>query len=108
MEYYQQARGIPEVNICPLNSLTSQTYTIDGSTHKVIIAQNGDIIQDSTNATFWHGASRHAWKYFIDNVANPIKQHLINHNLQNQIRYIVLCKGVPFNIQVGCEFPSVA
>lgn len=103
-EYYRLARGIPAVNICPLDSLTSQTYTSDGSTHRVIIAQNGDIIQDSTNATFWYGATRHAWKYFVDNIANPIRQHLINNNLQNQIRYIVLCKGVPFKIQAGGDW----
>lgn len=58
--YYQLARGIPEVNICPLDSLTSQTITIDGSTHRVVIAQEGDIIQDSITAANWHGATRHA------------------------------------------------
>ncbi len=107
-EYYRLARGIPAVNICPLNSLTSQTITIDGSTHRVIIAQNGDIIQDSSkNILPWTGANRHAWVYFLNNVSTPIRNWITSHNLTSTIRYIVLCKGVPYKIQAGSDWQAL-
>ncbi|HQF42834.1 MAG TPA: hypothetical protein PK073_07950, partial [Ignavibacteriaceae bacterium] len=47
MQYYVNARGIPTSNIVPLNDLISHDITIDGVTHPVIIAENGNIIRDS-------------------------------------------------------------
>ena len=41
----------------------------------------------------------HAWKYYLDHVYTPIKNWLTSHNLSSTIRYIVLCKGIPFKIQ---------
>ena len=106
--YYQNARGIPEINIVPLNSLISHNITVGGSTHNVIIAEGGNIIRDSINHINgnWY-ASQHAWKYFYQYVALPIKQHLINNNLTSTIKYIVLCQGLPYKIQAGADSGAV-
>lgn len=60
MDYYKTARGIPAENIVALDGLVSKDITIDGSTHRVIIAQEGDIIRDSINHEGPFGATRHA------------------------------------------------
>lgn len=106
--YYVNARGIPTSNIVHLNSLISHNITLDGSTHSVSLAEGGNIIRDSINHIngTWF-ATPHAWKYFYQYFALPIKQHLINNNLTSTIRYIVLCKGVPFKIQPGGDHSSV-
>lgn len=106
--YYQNSRGIPEINIVPLNNLISHNITVDGSTHNVIIAEGGNIIRDSINHIngTWF-ATPHAWKYFYQYLALPIKQHLINNNLTTTIKYIVLCKGTPFYIQAACDSTNV-
>jgi len=101
MNYYVDARGIPNpLNVVRLDSLVDKDVTIDGSTHRVKIVQVTDIIQDSVNnANNVDWTTKHAFKYFLDNIATPIKTHLVNNNLLYTIRYIVLCKGVPFKIQ---------
>ena len=69
-DYYQNARGIPESNIVPLLNLKDQDITIDGETHRVKIVQVTDIIQDSVNnANNAVTPTKHAWKYFLDNIA---------------------------------------
>lgn len=105
MEYYQQKRNIPGSNIVPLLNLKDQDVTVDGSTHRVKIVQVTDMIQDSVNnANNAVIPTRHAFKYFLDNIATPIKTHLINSNLFSTIRYIVLCKGIPFKIQAARDY----
>lgn len=91
----------------PLDELTSKNITVDGSTHKVIIAEGGNIIRDSINHLTgnWF-ATRHAWKYFYQYVAAPIKDHITSNNLDSII-YIVLCKGTPFYIQAACDSTNV-
>lgn len=100
MEYYQNARNIPSSNIFGLDSLKSHSITVDGVTHPVIISDGGNIIRDSINqeSGTWY-ATQHAWKYFYQYVAAPIKDYIANNNLTSTIRYIVLCKGVPYKIQ---------
>jgi len=107
-DYYKTARNIPVSNILGLNSLISHNINIDGVTHPVIIAQETDNIRDSINheSGTWY-ATEHAWKYFYQNVAMPIKSYLTNNNLTSTIRYIVLCKGVPSKIQAGADSGSV-
>lgn len=65
--YYVNARNIPSSNIVPLNNLISHNITVDGSTHKVIIAEGGNIIRDSINHTngTWY-ASRQPGNIFIN------------------------------------------
>jgi uncharacterized protein (TIGR03790 family) len=99
MNYYVSMRKIPNpLNVCPLDSLMDSTVTINGITHQIVIAQNGDIIRD-LNQVNSDNPSFHAWKYFLDRIADPIKNYLDNNNLTTTIRYIVLCKGIPFKIQ---------
>jgi len=105
--YYRDVRNIPTSNIVPLY-LPDTAITIGGVTHPITIAEGGNIIRDSTNHIngTWY-ATRHAWKYFYQYVALPIKEHLINNNLTSTIRYIVLCKGTPFYIQAACDSTNV-
>lgn len=105
MEYYLSARNIPEVNVVPLNLPDSIEITIDNVTHWVGLAQGTDIIRDfnqhsdsAVTTTF------HAWRYYLDYVAAPIKDWITSHNLTSTIRYIVLCKGVPFKIQAAGDY----
>lgn len=106
-DYYKTARGIPVSNIFGLDSLVSHNITIGGVTHPVIIAEQGNIIRDELNHEWgtWY-ATQHAWKYFYQYIAAPIKEHIAANNL-NSIRYIVLCKGVPFKIQAGADSSKV-
>ena len=106
-DYYQNARGIPENNIVPLNSLMDHNITVDGSSHNVTLAEGGNIIRDTINHFYgtWY-ATRHAWKYFYQYLAAPIKDHITSNNLTS-IRYIVLCKGTPFYIQAACDSTNV-
>lgn len=101
--YYRDARGIPSSNIVPLN-LPDTTITVDGVTHLVKLVEGGNIIRDSVNHAIqtWF-ATQHAWKYFYQYVAEPIKDHLVSNNLTETIRYIVLCKGTPFKIQAAVD-----
>ncbi len=104
--YYRDACNIPNSNIVPLY-LPDTTIVIDGVTHPVIIAQETDIIRDSINHAIgtWY-ATEHAWKYFYQYVAAPIKNHITSNNLTS-IRYIVLCKGVPFKVQAAADSAAV-
>jgi len=101
--YYRNVRGIPITNVIGLY-LPDTTITVNGVTHPVIIAQETDIIRDSINHELNNGTKTfHAWRYYLDNIATPIKTHLVNNNLLSTIRYIVLCKGVPFKIQANAD-----
>jgi hypothetical protein len=110
--YYVNARGIPESNIIRLDNLTDEWFTYDGTSHWIEIVQSGDILKDTTQA--WEdspyvtnggaGATFHSWQYFYERIADPIKQYLetkiVNGiPLKETIRYIVLCKGVPYKLQ---------
>ena len=96
--YYVNARGIPDplnvVDLAPLPFNTTITY--QGVPHNIVVVQYGDRISDISNPTA--NPTFHAWKYFLDYIATPIKQHLQNYDLEETIRYIVLCKGIPFEV----------
>ncbi|HSH64807.1 MAG TPA: TIGR03790 family protein, partial [Bacteroidia bacterium] len=91
--------------------------TYNNEEHIVKIVQSGDIIQDSTQAEIDSAqsgfqSSFHAWQYFYDHIAVPIKQHLENTfvngvPLKETIRYIVLCKGIPFKIQAMGDWSGI-
>lgn len=111
-DYYVDARNIPAINVVELNGLTNEWFTYGGTTHWIEIVQSGDILKDTTQA--WEdspsvtnggaGATFHAWEYFHERIATPIKLYLENTfvngiPLKETIRYIVLCKGIPFKLQ---------
>ena len=104
-DYYQNARGIPSSNIVPLDSLVNKEITIDSETHVVGLAQETDIIRDFYQDAIWAVTpTKHAFRYFLDNISTPIRDWITSHNLTSTIRYIVLCKGVPFKIQSGGDW----
>lgn len=108
MQYYINARNIPSTPNTLGLYLPDTTITVGGDTHTVVIAEGGNIIRDlvSHNWGTWF-ASPHAWKYFYQYLAAPIKEHLVNNNLSETVRYIVLVKGVPFKVQAGADSGSV-
>ncbi|MBV6418876.1 MAG: hypothetical protein DAHOPDDO_00086 [Ignavibacteriaceae bacterium] len=103
MQYYVSARGIPITNIVPLNQIQdSVIINYGGEDHLIVLDQQKEIIKDVNNATTDY-ATKHAWIYFNERIAKPIAQHLkttiVNGDtLKNIIRFIVLCKGIPFRI----------
>lgn len=111
--YYQLKRGIPENNICPLISLPMrEILNYNGEDHVIKIVQSGDIIQDSTQAEIdsansGYQSSFHAWEYFYDHIAVPIKAYITSNNLTSTIRYIVLCKGIPYKIQAMGDWSGI-
>lgn len=84
MNYYKTARGIPASNIIGLDNLSNHDITIDGVMHPVIIAEGGNIIRDELNHEWgtWY-ATQHAWKYFYQYIAAPIKEHIAANNLNS-------------------------
>lgn len=110
MHYYINKRGIPFSNVISpgLNLPDSTQITVNGVTHWVGIRQVTDNIRDLYNHSIgtWY-ATEHAWKYFYQYVALPIKNYLTMHNLTNTIRYIVLCKGVPFKVQAAGDSSAI-
>ena len=104
MNYYKTLRNIPANNILVIE-LDTQIVIDD---HVIKLVQNGEIIRDTTQAwldRFWTaGATIHAWQYFNTYIFLPIQSYLANtivngYPLKNNIRYIVLCKGIPMRIQ---------
>jgi len=113
MEYYVNARGIPSsTNVLPL-SLPRRIINLGdwSGNHVVKLGFDNQNIVDSTWAK-WDSshcvdtAKFNAYQYFIEEVANPIRQHLQNNNLTSTIRYIVMCQGVPYKIQAVGDWSS--
>lgn len=108
MEYYVNVRGIPiSTNVLPLDLPRRVISVGDWSDpHVVKLGFDNQNIVDSTWAK-WDSthcvdtAKFHAWQYFIEEIANPIRTHLVNNNLTETVRYILMCQGVPYKIQ-GC------
>jgi len=114
MNYYKNARGIPGSNIVGLPDLDTLANIIDletGIEHLIELQQGEgnekEIIYDTQGR--FDTVYKHAWIYFIDRIAEPIAYHLrttvVNGDtLKNTIRFIVLCKGVPFKIQAAGDW----
>jgi len=106
--YYQQRRGIPESNIVPLDELEdSILINYDGEDHLIVLDQQGEIIKDWNNQNGWC-PTKHAWIYFNERMAIPIANHLNNTYvngvpLKDIIRFIVLCKGIPYRINTKTD-----
>lgn len=114
--YYIEMRGIPESNVVSLDGLEDVNLTYENSTHHIAIVQSGDILRDETQSAIdsvtEEGGTFHAWQYFYERIAIPIKQHLENtfvngKKLKETIRYIVLCKGIPPKLQSRYDVSGV-
>ena len=115
MNYYKNARGIPASNIVALDSLEPLVTITDPVTlvpHQIELQQGEgnekEIIVDTDNYGWWLGTTKHAWIYFNEKIAIPIASHLkttiVNGDtLKNTIRFIVLCRGVPFRVQAKVD-----
>jgi len=107
MNYYKEARQIPNSNIFELTRLVD-TLVSDGTTeHWIKLDQQGEIIRDTINQNSLT-PTIHAWIYFNDRIAKPIANYLkttyVNGTpLKDIIRFIVLCKDVPFRIDARQE-----
>ncbi|MGQ9644783.1 MAG: hypothetical protein ACUVT3_13070, partial [Ignavibacterium sp.] len=104
---YQTARGIPAVNIVGLSLPSDTMITYQGETHLIKLDQQGEIIRDTNNQHSLE-PTIHAWLYFNERIAKPIANYLKNNYvngtpLKDIIRFIVLCKGVPFRIDARTE-----
>ncbi|HCY75392.1 MAG TPA: hypothetical protein DHV28_05685 [Ignavibacteriales bacterium] len=115
MNYYKNARGIPDINIVPLDELENKTISYEGVDHLVVIddyPHQFELIKDKTNE--FPGSSTptiHAWIYFNDYIVKPIRSALITRfvngvPLKDIIRYIVICQDVPFKLQTTADWAN--
>lgn len=91
--------NIPSENVVGLTLPDEAIY--DG--HVVQLFRKAEVIKDTTSA-FYDIPDTHAWEYYLDYVAGPLKNHLNStiisgDSLKNIVRYILLTYGIPFRIQ---------
>lgn len=103
--YYISKRSINLINTFALNTLPNSAYN-----DQVRVEQNGELIRRNSGCAQPNGypCDTLAWQYYEDYIAAPIRTYLNNtidpitgNYLRDQIRYIVLCKGIPIKIQSG-------
>lgn len=109
-DHYVSVRNIPSVNIVCEGENNLPGLDFSGNTD-IELAQNGEVIKrisQCANANSNGYCDYVAWQYYIDEIATPIANYLNNTidpntglYLKDQIRYIVLCKGIPLKIQSG-------
>ncbi|MDP2363803.1 MAG: hypothetical protein Q8M94_08545, partial [Ignavibacteria bacterium] len=107
MNYYKDARQIPNSNIVELSLPSDTIITYQGAPHSIKLDQQGEIIRDMNNKDTIT-PTLHAWIYFNEKIAKKIANHLTTTYingipLKDIIRFIVLCKGVPFRIDARIE-----
>ncbi|TAL65135.1 MAG: hypothetical protein EPN88_09980 [Bacteroidetes bacterium] len=75
--YYQTARGIPQVNIVGLEQLIDNVNIFDpvsNTTHLVRFNQQGEILEDAFNEeNHIEIPTRHSWIYFNERILKPTK-----------------------------------
>lgn len=102
--YYQAARNIPSINLCPITDLpTYVDYGQDGGAYLVNWDNNGNnyLAEDGEVILSWAptGSNWKAhWLYYKDYIEDPIKDYMDANNLTESIRYIVLIKGLPYRL----------
>ena len=106
--YYQQARNIPSINLCPLTDLPlSVNYGSEGGAYLInwyrdannfynYPAQDGEVILSWVPSPGITGKAH--WLYYKDYIEAPIKNYMEENNLTEIIRYIVLIKGLPYRL----------
>jgi uncharacterized protein (TIGR03790 family) len=105
--YYQQARNIPAINLCPLTDLPlSVDYGQDGGAYLVnwyrdsnnfynYLAEDGEVILS------WRPQppqGKAHWLYYKDYIEDPIKNYMAENGLAESVKYIVLIKGLPYRL----------
>lgn len=112
--YYQQARNIPSINLCPLNDLPlSVNYGSEGGAYLVnwyrdannfynYPAQDGEVILSWVQSPGITGKAH--WLYYKDYIETPIKNYMEENNLTDIIRYIVLIKGLPYRLIPSADY----
>jgi len=111
--YYQQARNIPAINLCPISDLpTYVDYGQDGGAYLVnwyydgenfynYLAEDGEVILSWLST----GPSGKAhWLYYKDYIEDPIKNYMEENEITENIRYIVLMKGLPYRLSPSANY----
>jgi len=111
---YVNRRNIPLINVIKGTFNLGGLEIPDSAYNKqVILDHNGESIKRNGDCTGSNGypCDTLAWQYYEDYIAAPIRTYLNNtidpatgNYLRDQIRYIVLCKGIPFKIQSGGDW----
>jgi hypothetical protein len=106
--HYVQKRDIPQLNVIGLS------FPSQNGTEPVILTQEGEEIIRNANCSvdgLDAKCDNLAWSYYQDNIAAPITNYLTNTidpstgmYLKDQIRYIVLCKGIPLKIKAADQY----
>jgi uncharacterized protein (TIGR03790 family) len=105
--YYVAARQIPNLNIVGISIPDSQWY--NNGWDLVRLDKEGEVIRREWICVecFYPGLcpDNYAWQFYKEHIATPIASYLNNTTdpntgeyLRDQIRYIVLCKGIPLKI----------
>lgn len=107
-DYYLTARDIPTSNSIGITLPDTAYFNGD----RVILIQNGEVIKRDASCSDYNSygwcTDTSAWKYYKQFIADTIAYYLNNTTdpntgqyLKDQIRYIVLCKGIPLKIMSG-------
>ncbi|HRN26561.1 MAG TPA: T9SS type A sorting domain-containing protein [Ignavibacteriaceae bacterium] len=109
--YYQQVRNIPSINICPLSDLPlSVNYGQEGGAYLVNFNDDGSnyLAEDGEVIVSWvppPGSTGKAhWLYYKDYIETPIKNYMEENNLTEDIRYVVLIKGLPYRLSPSANY----
>jgi uncharacterized protein (TIGR03790 family) len=108
MQYYTNARDIPASNSIGITLPDTAYFNGD----RVILVQEGEVIKRDASCSDYNSngwcTDTSAWKYYKQYIADTIAYYLNNtidpytgQYLKDQIRYIVLCKGIPIKIMSG-------
>ncbi|MDY0083417.1 MAG: TIGR03790 family protein [Ignavibacteriaceae bacterium] len=110
-DYYVNARNIPAINVVPGLDLPRKVISVGdwSDPHVVKLGFDDQNIVDSTwekwDTTHCVDTAKfHAYQYYIEEVANPIRLHIQENNLGSIIRYLVICQGVPYKIQAAGDW----
>lgn len=97
--YYKDARNIPEENLLALNLPT--TFIIEN--HTIRLIDHNEVIKDDdgNNNEDPNSIYNNTLQYVKQFITQPIEDYLNNtivngESLADKIRFIVVCKGVPF------------
>ena len=99
--YYQISRNIPDENMVGL----SIPNIWDQSGHRIRLVDNNEVVVDldGNNDNDKYSVYNNSMQYVKLNITQPIENYLNNtlingETLANKIRFIVVCKGIPFKV----------
>ena len=98
--YYKDIRSIPNENMFGINNLPT-SIRIDNHLielidyYEVIVDRNGNT--DNDKSSIYNQTMKYVKQYITQPIEDYLNSTIINgETLANRIRYIVMCKGVPF------------